>query len=267
MDAAIAAAIAANPNRDKILSEIQIYLHATREADDVDPEPEEEGWVRFPLCQGGPLALALMATDPLFAGGGSVALQKNILREALTDLQAKSPGLLKGRKWPQARVSEALGSCLGRGKEEKLAPGEEPPASPWNDLCFLAICELMNLQIIRIDQEKKVIVFFPANICTWSREIPVYCMDADGKHIFGFGGSSEQFKWPVNHLGGWISRMEEREWKVDWPVADGKMNELNIILEEAGLAIIGKMKKEELARKAGKVKAIKILAGWTTGPN
>ena len=239
-----------NKFKSECVQHIQIEHHVT----DIDNEVrEDEGWIRRPLGPGGPMALVLRYKNYLFRSA-SIALQKSLLREAVTETQNIVPTILKGRKWPVRRVAEALSSCLGNKVPEDAK-------CAWNELCFAAICEIEHIQIMVIDPELKTIRFSPEDIRVWKRDEPIYAMSNDGRWIFCEDGESEG--WSSQGLGAWFSKMTDAGWKISWPVADGTMESLREIIENAGIAIEGRIKKEELARKAGHTAAIALLASWT----
>ena len=238
-----------NRFQSECVPHIQIEHHVT----DIDNEArEEEGWIRRPLGPGGPMALVLRYKNYLFRSA-SLPLQKSLLREAVTETQNNVPSILKGRKWPVRRVAEALSSCLGNKVPEDAK-------CAWNELCFAAICELEHIQIMIIDPELKTIRFSPEDIRVWKRDEPIYAMSNDGRWIFCEDGESEM--WASQGLGAWFSKMVDAGWKISWPVADGTMESLREIIENAGIAVEGRVKKEELARKAGHTAAVALLASW-----
>ena len=99
-----------NNFKDEVLPPIRIEPQTF----DIDNNTvEDEGWIRRPLGVGGPMAVILRANNYMFRSGTS-ALQRVLLREAVTEAQDKAQvsSILKGRKWPARRVSEALSACL-----------------------------------------------------------------------------------------------------------------------------------------------------------
>jgi len=221
---------------------------------DVDNEtPEEEGWIRRPLGFGGPMAIPLRTNNHLFRNGSS-SLQKVLLREAVTDAQNNAASVLKGRRWPIRRVAEALSSCLS-----SRIP--EDQTSAWNDLCYAAVCEMEQIQIIIADTETKTLTFAPEDIRNWNHECPIYIMSKDGRWLFAScKGDTEA--WPHSTIGLWLSKMEAAEWKISWPIAEGTMDSMYEILQEAGLAVEGRLKKDDLARRAGRAGAVALLGNW-----
>ena len=207
---------------------------------------EDEGWVRRPLGCGGPLAVALRIKNYLFRDG-SAAAQKVMLREAVTEAQGLAPSVLKGRKWPARRVAEALSNCL-------LA------SDKWNELTYASVCALNDIQILIVDTDKKTVSFAPEDPRLWKRNTSTYMMSKDGSWLFARPGDDES--WSAVAVGNWISDREAAGWKIEWPLAEGTMEALREILEDAGLAIEGRLKKDELAKRAGRTQAIKHFSSW-----
>ena len=239
-----------NKFQSECVPQIQIEQHVS---DRDNAVKEEEGWIRRPLGPGGPMALVLRVKNYLYRTA-TQPLQKGILREAITDAQNDAVEVLKGRRWPARRVSEALSSCLGY----KIP---EDAKSAWNDLCYAVVCELGEIQIMILDPEHKVLAFAPEDLRLWKRNVPIYAMSMDGRWIFC--GGDEDESWNPSMLGAWISKMSDAGWKIDWPMAEGTMESMREVLEDAGVPVEGRLKKDELARRAGKTAAIRILADWT----
>jgi hypothetical protein len=241
-----------NKFQSECVPHIQIEQHVTDTDNDVR---ESEGWIRRPLGPGGPMAIVLRYKNYLFRSG-SLPLQKSLLREAITDAQNTAPSILKGRKWPVRRVAEGLTTCLSN-----KVPEDAPFGCAWNELCFATICEMEHIQIMVIDAEAKTIRFSPDDIRVWKRDVPIYAMSNDGRWLFCEDSESET--WCARSLGLWFSKMVDSGWKISWPIAEGTMESLRDIIENAGLAVEGRIKKDELARKAGHTAAIALLGSWS----
>lgn len=231
---------------------------------------EEEGWIRQPMGPGGPMGLILRYKNPLFRSG-TAPMQRVILREEVIELQNNVPSLLKGRKWPTRRVAEAIAQTLGNGKpiQTETASGIHVQP-PWNELCYAALCEIEGVQMMIINSEKKTINFSPEDIRVWKSDVPIFALTDDGKQALEWGGSARNENnecgtdesWPHAQIGRWFSKMEDAGWTIAWPTAEGTMEELREILEEANVPVQGRMKKDEMARRAGKAGAIATLSKW-----
>jgi len=240
---------------------------------------EDEGWIRQPMGPGGPMGLILRYKNPMFRSG-TISMQRVILREEVIELQNNVPNLLKGRKWPTRRVAEAIAQTLGNGKPIQTETADGIHIQPaWNELCYAALCEIEGVQIMIINSEKKTIEFSPADIRVWKSDVPIFALTDDGKQALEWGsgsgsggsGSSNECgteeSWPHAQLGRWFSKMEDANWSIAWPIAEGTMEELREILEEANVPVQGRMKKDEMARRAGKAGAITLLGKWVESKN
>ena len=235
-----------NNFKDEVLPPIRIEPQTF----DIDNNTvEDEGWIRRPLGVGGPMAVILRANNYMFRSGTS-ALQRVLLREAVTEAQDKAQvsSILKGRKWPARRVSEALSACLLTS--DKL-----------NEMSYATVCALENIQLIIVDVEGRELTFSPEDVRNWRQDAPIYLISKDSRWIFSH--SVEEDAWPHNRVGAWLSKMEVAGWKVNWPVGSGTMEELREILDEAGVTVEGRMKKDELIKKVGRVQGITLFASWS----
>lgn len=207
---------------------------------------EEEGWIRRPLGVGGPMAVALRSNNYLFRDS-STGAQKVLLREAITEAQNIAPSTLKGRKWPARRVAESLSNC-------------QRSSESWNELTYASVCALHEIQILVIHTEKKQITFAPEDPRMWKRDIPIYMMSKDGAWIFSY--SEDDDAWPASRIGVWLSERSTGGWAIAWPVAEGTMESLRDVLEEAGLAVEGRMRKEDLIKRVGHTQAVSLFSSW-----
>ena len=218
--------------------------------DDDNTTVEEEGWIRRPLGHGGVVGLMLYMSNPLFRSG-TAATRRCFLREEVTDAQKRAQVKLRGRKWPAQRVSEAISNCL---QWEKTVVGIR-------DYACSVICVLYDIQMIVVDTDTKTLQFFPEDVRTWRNDLPIYMMSGDGRWLFATQDNSEV--WPARSFGMWLSKREETGWNVMWPLADGNMDALREIMENANVPIEGRIKKEDLAKKAGRTQAIHLFGSWS----
>jgi len=182
-----------------------------------------------------------MAQDLLYSGLNESG-RRGILRDEVTDLQEKSVLLLKGRQWPMRRTAEGL---VAVGLEE---------VRTWPELGWSALCALRECQIVTLNEDKKLIHFFPEDVRTWSRDIPVLVMDYEVRYLHtppaGF------------QLGLWLSQRETDGWSINWPLADGTMVDLKAKAESLYETISGKVTKDQLCKRVGRAEAVRLLAQW-----
>lgn len=214
----------------------------------VEGPPEIEGlapgWTKRAVQPATPLSAVLMAQDVLYSGMNE-GNRRGILRDEVTDLQEKSVLLLKGRQWPLRRTAEGL---VAVGLEE---------GRTWPELGWSALCALRECQIVTLNEDKKQVGFFPTDVRTWSREIPVLVLDHEVRYLHtppkGF------------QLGLWLSRLEADSWSVAWPLADGTMVELKSKAETLHETVHGKVTKDQLCKRIGRAEAVRVLADWVCG--
>jgi hypothetical protein len=60
-------------------------------------------------------------------------------------------------------------------------------------------------------------------------------------------------------FGDWLVAKEDEGWKLSWPTAEGKYEELKAALVTRNIVLEGKLKKDELASILGRAQALQIL--------
>ncbi len=201
----------------------------------------EYGMTRTPVSPATPLSAILMAQDTMY-NASSVNSRRATLRDELTDLQEKACVHLKGRAWPVRKTAEGL-AAVGL---------EEGRASAWPSIGWRALCALRECQLVVINQEKKQIQFYPEDVRTWSSEIPVYFVEYEARCVWS-GAKS---------VGAWLSDREHEHWSLDWPLADGSMEELKGLAEKHHESV-AKLNKDALRKRVGRAQSVSTLAQWT----
>jgi len=202
----------------------------------------KEAWDTFyvqPLNPPGALSVFLMVTDPMY-GLGSPALKKQIQMETLLHLQERVDKELVGRRYPRKKVQDLLGGQIS---------ATTPVSTP---LLEEVLCELFHLQKIQINRRTKAISFFPPDIRTWTSEREIVVSDEENAWSFV---PSKTLK-----LASWLTEKEEQGWKISWPTADGKLDEIKGGLLQRNVAYDMKLKKDDLALLLGRVQALGLLA-------
>lgn len=209
-----------------------------------------ESWDCFtlkPLQPSGPLSLLLWHTDPMYALG-TPALRKQIQTEALNELQRRVDTELVGRRWPRKKIQDLLASIVST-----TGPNIKPMLEE-------VLCELYQVQKVSIVRKTKTIQFFPADVRLWTSERPVVFGDDEGFWYY----EVEEAK----PLLSWLQEKEDEKWKILWPTADGKLEELKAKLTQRGLTAhiaagsdTTKLKKDDYAIAVGKAESISVLQG------
>lgn len=202
----------------------------------------KESWEQFylyPLNPPGALSVLLMATDPMYELG-SIPLKKQIQMEQLLTLQERVDKELVGRRYPRKKIQDLLA-----GQISSSTPSSTP-------LLEEVLCELFHVQKIQINRRAKSISFFPPDLRTWSNEKPILFADEDNAWSFV----------PSQRMGlsTWLSEKESQGWKVSWPTADGKLDEVKAGLTQRNISIDSKLKKDDLARILGRAQALGIVS-------
>jgi len=200
-----------------------------------------DGWTKQPVHPATPLSAVLLAQDPIFSSLNEGA-RRTIIREEVTDMQEKSILMLKGRQWPIRRTSEGI-----------VAVGLEEGRS-WPELGWTALCALRECQIITLNEDKKIIKFFPEDVRTWSVNTEVLIMDHEVRYLHK--------QAPKFQLCLWLSQKEVEGYIISWPLAEGSMVELKEKAEKLHQSIHGKVVKEQLCKRVGKAEGIHHLTSW-----
>lgn len=198
-----------------------------------------------PIEPSGPLSLFLWSSDALFSAA-TPTLRKQLLTEKLLELHDRIDKELIGRRWPRKKIHDVLATQVSAG-----TPSESP-------LLLEVLSELFQRQVILLNRKTKSISFFPPDIRCWSpeRETFVCCSE----FCWFYEPQKETPFLP------WLTQKEEEHWKIFWPTADGKLEDLKAKLTAKGLTahtLPGsegtKPKKDDWARCLGRAEAISIL--------
>lgn len=209
---------------------------------------EQETWDCFfqiPLNPPGSLSQFLLHTDPVY-GAASPAVRKQIQLEKLLEIQERVEKELVGRKWPRKKIHDALGEQIN---------SSTPPYKP---IVEEILCELYQIQKIIVHRKSKSISFFPMDLRLWKSDTPIYVGDDDGCWSYEAIKATPFLKW--------ITEKEDTEWKIQWPTAEGKLEELksevlkrNLIAHTLPGSLEKKVKKDDWARVLGHCQAIETL--------
>ncbi len=200
-----------------------------------------EQWDIFqvkPLSPPGALSLLLCSTDPMYELG-SIALRKQILTEHLLQLHERVDKELVGRRFPRKKVQDLLAGQLS---------AQNPTASA---LLEEVLCELFQTQKIHLNRRNKSIVFYPPDLRLWRSDRPLLFAEEDNTWIFSPLESQSFLDW--------LLAKENDGWKVQWPTADGKLEDIKSSLLSHNVVPEGKQKKDDLAKVLGRIQAIRTL--------
>lgn len=202
-----------------------------------------------PLDPAGPVSFLLYCTEPLYAQATHV-LRKQLLREHVLRLQERCDTELKGRRWPRKKILDLLGQQCALNLPERSAAFDE------------GLAELVGCQILLLDRTHKKVEFVPQDPRCWRSDKPVYVAEIDYRWVFQ---ATQSFS-----LLPWITAKEDEGWTVQWPTADGKLEDMKAAVLErnltahkaAGADMGSKIKKEDWARTLGRVESLEALRGF-----
>ena len=232
--------IAKNPNKHH-LPDFQ-----AKKTNDATEEFTWEGAPKTLLPLTGSLSCVLTFVDPVFRYASENG-QRQILRETILELEERIQKELVGRKWSRRKLCELVSAELAE-KKPTMNPALEE-----------ALCELYQVQKLMIHHSDKKIMFFPDDPRLWKSDRKIFMSDSENMWLYEKTFSS------LPTLLTWLQAKEQEGWKVDWPIAEGKLEDLRGELSAKGLVahprIPGeKVKKEDYARTLGRAQAISTLA-------
>jgi hypothetical protein len=219
------------------------YIPSQETVSGGDDLTDTKGWTRVAVSPATPLSAILLAQDTLYAAS-SANSRRALLRDELTDLQEKAMLLLKGRQWPVRKTAEGLAAV---GLEEGRASAW--PAQGWRALCALREC-----QLVVLNEDKKQIQFYPEDVRTWSKDIETIFVEYEARFIWHMP--------QVSQIGFWLSTQETDGWLIEWPVAEGTMDELKASANKHNLVIPPKCNKESLTKRVGRAEAVRVFSEW-----
>lgn len=231
-----------NPFRDVVL-ELRPSAHSLRR------EQSFETWDCFqqiPLNPPGSLSQFLRNTDSLYEAA-SPALRKQIQTEKALEIQERVDSELVGRKWSRKKIHDALGEQLNSS------------TPPYSELVEQVLCELYQFQKVIVHRKTKLLSFCPPDLRLWTSDRILYVGDDEGCWSYQPTETRDFLAW--------LTEKEDEHWKIQWPTADGKMEELksevlkrNLVAHTQPGSDSTKVKKEDWARTLGRCQAIETLA-------
>jgi len=234
--------ISQNPNKDISVPFIKIQVISDTCESSENPVVGPGGVSVVPLDPPGPVSLYLWHTNPEYRAG-NFQTRKIILREFIVSLNARFESELKGRQWNRKCAIEQL--------QEQDSSAVSPPMN--TPELSRAICYVLGIQYIEIDEIHKKLFSYPEDFRTWSNEYPIYLVSVGCRSIYVKQKDEEARPFFKN----WFFDLE-KTYKYEWPVSSGSLKEMKDLLESFGLtAQSAKPKKEDYAVALGKAEAIR----------
>lgn len=241
-----------NPNRTRTVIPIEIRVCSdTQEGEDI-PASSAGGWTPTPLEPPGPVSLWLWKTDPEYRAA-TAQVRRTILRDQILKLTERVEKELRGVKWSRKKVTEQLAA-------QQTAAVSPPMDTPELDR---GLAHLLGYQKVVVNEAGKKIRFFPADPRTWSSENPVWGSTTGGRAVLHASGEGSVGKG----LSRWLGDREKEGWSVDWPEADGTLEDLKGRLAQRGVGSLGagrieKPKKADYALAVGRAESLEHLMGF-----
>jgi hypothetical protein len=233
--------IATNPHKTSTLKPFAVRAEVIEGASEYI---DSDGWKRIPVVPATPHSAILLATDSTYESNTEGG-RRATLRDETTDLQEKAILHLKGRQWPVRRTAEGIVACSL----------EESKASAWTTLGWSALAELRDIQIVILNKDSNKLRFIPEDVRTWSHEREILWIDHECRYLWTL---------PSDTTLSTLMRTYERDgWTIEWPLADGTMEELRT-LADAHNESHTKILKEGLRKIVGRAQSVKVLSSLST---
>ena len=243
-----------NPNRTREVPPIEIRVISDTQEGEEAPATIAGGLVPTPLEPPGPVSHVLWMTDPEFRAG-TAQVRRSILREAILLATERADAELRGVKWQRKKVIE------------QLAAQQTAAVSPPMETAELdrALAHLYGYQKLIVDEAGKKVKFVPADPRTWSAEFPIWGATTGSRAVLHRVGETSV----GNGIAKWLGDREKDGWKIDWPEAEGTLEDVKGKLTQRGLGLpprLEKPKKADWALALGRAESISHLATIGGGP-
>jgi hypothetical protein len=209
----------------------------------------------------------LVKEDPLMGIAGSFYRTVEV-RDRGFDLHGEAGSIRGNRRLTKARIGDAFNSMRQTEDQRKVLA----------EVLYI----LRRIQTVCFDEDKKTAWTMPSDLRLWNSELTTLWVDARCERMIedqdppsgrsqpvgqdppsgrsgGSGGSSGALS-----LGKWISDREAEGWTFEWPIADGKMEDMKAELSALGLTVRpnekGKVLKEDMAIVLGRAHAVRALS-------
>jgi hypothetical protein len=232
--------IQSNPHQMKSLPPFKWASDRIEGPDDVS---DADGWIRMNVSPATPLSAILLSQDSMYQALPE-HVRRSTLRDETTELQEAAARHLKGRQWPIRRTNEGLTACSL----------EEGRATAWTDIGWRALATLRECQIILVNQTNQTVRFFPEDVRNWSSSNETYWIDHECRYMWSYPSKPNVKQW--------LASKEQAGWTINWPEADGTMDELKQAAQKVGETILGKITKDALMKRVGRAQALHTLHTW-----
>ena len=203
-------------------------------------------WSSEILEPAGIVSYILWHRDPLYRASNGL-LRRQIYNESILDLQQELESKITGTKFSRRRrkMIEVLnGSC-------KEAENIEIHDEVWATLLGHQFVKIAT----RADAGRRVRFCPPVN--TWTADKPIIFVDENFESVFIAPVAEHERR----SLSDYIVKIDDAGWKINWPSAEGTVDELNaaVIPLLNRISVPEKTKKAELAAIIGRYYAMQNL--------
>jgi hypothetical protein len=188
----------------------------------------------------------LVKEDPLMGVAGSFYRTVEV-RDRGFELHGEAGSIRGNRRLTKARIGDAFNS-LRQTEEQRKVIAE-------------VLLTLRQIQTVCFDEDKKVAWTMPTDLRTWNNSWTTLWVDARCERMI----EDED----ALRLGRWISDREAEGWTFEWPIAEGKLEDMKAEMATLGLTARAKepnakVLKEDWAAALGRAQAIGRLSGLST---
>ena len=175
------------------------------------------------------------------------------VRDRGFDLHAEAGSIRGNRRLTKARIGEAFNSMRQTEDQRKVLAE--------------VLLILRQIQTVCFDEDKKTAWTMPSDLREWNNQWTTLWIDARCERVIedqdppsGSGSGSGSLR-----LGRWISDREAEGWTFQWPVAEGKLEDMKVQLTALGLTAHAKeagakVLKEDWAIALGRAQAVGRLS-------
>ena len=185
----------------------------------------------------------LVKEDPLMGVAGSFYRTVEV-RDRGFELHGEAGTIRGNRRLTKARIGEAFNSMRQTEDQRKVLAE--------------VLLTLRQIQTVCFDEDKKTAWTMPSDLRAWNSEWATLWVDARCERMIEDEGNIS--------LGRWISDREAEGWTFEWPVAEGKLEDMKAEMALLGMTprpkeLGSKVLKEDWAAALGRAQAIGHLSG------
>ena len=186
----------------------------------------------------------LVKEDPLMGVAG-LNYRAIEVRDRAFELQGEAAAIRGNRRLTKARIGDAF-NALRQTEEQRKVIAE-------------VLLLLRQIQTVCFDEEKHTVWTMPADLRAWNTNWTTLWVDARCDRMLENEDGSRI------HLGQWLADRESEGWTFEWPVAEGKLEDIKAEMSALGLTARpkeagAKVLKDDWAAALGRAQAVGHLA-------